>query len=432
VSTHTLDEALARYRLGFYPYFDRKHNAFYWDRAESRAVIPLSAEVDARASLMLADSDPSIEVYYDHQPQQVITDLADETLRSDTWVKSDVVKLYRMLVQSGHGHTIEAYDTDGALVGGLLFVLVGRAVLAETMYRKQHDASRKCLSQLALDRRRVGSSFIDVQVSHSGNHPVHRLGEQLLTLENYLRALDEAAGSSWPRPAGDIRSFALFPPTRSAWAETEAKHVKRAQGETLIIGGFQAMQSWEDPLMKAMADSVSGAGKFVLEVGYGLGISAGYIQEHGPRVHVIVEANRVNAEAARARYAGAIAKGSVVVIQGFWQDAVSSGQLISLAPRGYDGILFDVSPTSDGEIHRAKYDFFPHVEKLLAAQTGRFTYFSDEINEIPTEHLERLRRAFGAAKIETSVIPVAPWSYCEYWSARTILHVVVNALGSSR
>ena len=51
----------------------------------------------------------------------------------------------------------------------------------------------------------------------------------------------------------------------------------------------QVMMDWEDSLMKKHADYVCSNGGDILEIGFGMGISANYIQQNNPASHTIVE-----------------------------------------------------------------------------------------------------------------------------------------------
>ena len=52
---------------------------------------------------------------------------------------------------------------------------------------------------------------------------------------------------------------------------------------------IEVMMSWEDSLMKRHAEVVCENGGDVLEIGFGMGIAANYIQELNPSSHTIVE-----------------------------------------------------------------------------------------------------------------------------------------------
>ena len=64
------------------------------------------------------------------------------------------------------------------------------------------------------------------------------------------------------------------------------KIVFSKNGET-----FQVMMDWETPIMKRSAEWVTNGGKAesVLEIGYGMGIAASFIQAYQPDQHTIME-----------------------------------------------------------------------------------------------------------------------------------------------
>ena len=59
----------------------------------------------------------------------------------------------------------------------------------------------------------------------------------------------------------------------------------------LLIGGWQVMQSWELPLMKKLAKIVTQNGGDILEIGYGMGISAREIIKCGCKSYTVIEAH---------------------------------------------------------------------------------------------------------------------------------------------
>src|SRR5436309_844702 len=59
--------------------------------------------------------------------------------------------------------------------------------------------------------------------------------------------------------------------------------------EELVIAGQQVMQRWEHPIMAAMVEAAARDGGDVLEIGFGMGISAELLQQRGVRSHTIIE-----------------------------------------------------------------------------------------------------------------------------------------------
>ena len=55
------------------------------------------------------------------------------------------------------------------------------------------------------------------------------------------------------------------------------------------LNPIYVMMDWEDPLMSASAAYVCENGGDILEIGFGMGISANYIQSHTINSHTIIE-----------------------------------------------------------------------------------------------------------------------------------------------
>ncbi len=147
-----------------------------------------------------------------------------------------------------------------------------------------------------------------------------------------------AADESTPRTYADLRS---------EWHGAPAEFFERDGVECLRILGAPVMEDWEAPYMAALAGVACAHGGRVLEVGFGLGLSAHAIDALGVAAgvteHVIFEAN---AEVAKtARDFAESAQVPTTVIEGFWQDAVHQ-----LEPASFSGILFDVFPLQKAEV----------------------------------------------------------------------------------
>lgn len=93
------------------------------------------------------------------------------------------------------------------------------------------------------------------------------------------------------------------------------------------------MMEWERPLMRAHAEVICQSKGDVLNVGFGMGIVDGFIQELSPKSHTIIEAHP-------AVYAKMLADGwdkkpGVSVLFGRWEDVVPTLE------RQFDGVFFD-------------------------------------------------------------------------------------------
>jgi guanidinoacetate N-methyltransferase len=199
---------------------------------------------------------------------------------------------------------------------------------------------------------------------------------------------------------------------RESWREATASF----DDHTLKIQGHPVMEDWEDSYMRELADIAASGGGIVLEVGYGMGISARYIQRHQVSEHLIIEANmdvfrelQVFAEDAPQ---------SVIPLYGFWEDITSQ------IPSGsISGILFDTYPLCE-EDHVNHFPFFKEAFRLLRPD-GVLTYYSDEISDYSPQHRAVLAEA-GFTNIDKRVCHLDTPPDCTYWKSETMLAPIIR------
>eukprot|EP00929_Paragymnodinium_shiwhaense_P049073 TRINITY_DN24769_c1_g1_i1.p1 TRINITY_DN24769_c1_g1~~TRINITY_DN24769_c1_g1_i1.p1 ORF type:complete len:263 (+),score=71.30 TRINITY_DN24769_c1_g1_i1:65-853(+) len=217
---------------------------------------------------------------------------------------------------------------------------------------------------------------------------------------------------------------------REAWQTAPAHFFDfpEGEGQGLTILGKPVMESWETPYMEALAAAACEHGGRVLEVGFGLGISAGFIDGHeGVTEHVILEAN--DEVFGKAQCWAARAARRTTVLQGFWQDLVCQ-----LPDASFDAILFDVFPldseeaAGDGEVG----PFFPHAARLLRPG-GIFTFYFDagaswiecqkEFRELTLPKL----LAAGFSCVSDDLVECQPRKMCTYaWKNRFLVPLAVR------
>lgn len=98
------------------------------------------------------------------------------------------------------------------------------------------------------------------------------------------------------------------------------------------VDHWPLMASWKKEIMQEHARVIAKGGD-VLEIGFGMGLSATAIQEFGVNSHTIVEAHPEIAKKARE---WAKDYKNVVIIEGMWNEVVDQLELGK-----YDGIMYD-------------------------------------------------------------------------------------------
>ncbi len=211
----------------------------------------------------------------------------------------------------------------------------------------------------------------------------------------------------------------LVPGKRRASADLEwPEHAEIVYaGGQLRIGDLTVMEDWQTKLMRRLAEIVTRHHGDVLEVGFGLGLSATAIQEFGARSHTIVECNAAIVDRF-TRWKSDHTAARIQLLEGRWQDCVDRlGE--------YDGILFDIYPLTKAEMFKAVVQdvtlaqpFFDVAARHLAPG-GVFTYFTAELDSLSREHQRLLLQRFSSVTI--SIIDgLSPQEDSQIWWAPTM------------
>ena len=110
-----------------------------------------------------------------------------------TWITLSMQEAYSRLHVLGYAHSVECWDTEGCLVGGLYGVTLGRVFFGESMFSRRRDASKVALAHLCRQDLRL----IDCQIP--SDH-LTRLGAVNIPRREFVAALDR-----WCQNPGEHR-----------------------------------------------------------------------------------------------------------------------------------------------------------------------------------------------------------------------------------
>ena len=127
----------------------------------------------------------------------------------------------------------------------------------------------------------------------------------------------------------------------------------------------EVMMDWEHDLMSGSAAYITENGGDILEIGFGMGISAGYIQSHSISSHTIVE-NHPDIIPKALEWAAE--KPNVTIITGSWYD-----NLDNLST--YDGVFYDTF--GDEKCHEFE-SALPNIVKPGAKTTWWNLFYNSE------------------------------------------------------
>ncbi|MBY6242146.1 leucyl/phenylalanyl-tRNA--protein transferase [Methylosinus sp. Sm6] len=154
---------LRAYSIGLFPMAESaEEEQLFWVDPQERAIFPLDAFKVSR-SLAKTIRQDRFEVHIDRDFDAVIDACAASApKRENTWINSEIRRLYRELFDLGFVHTVECWRA-GALVGGLYGVALRAAFFGESMFHRETDASKVALSHLVARLRSAGFCLLDTQ-----------------------------------------------------------------------------------------------------------------------------------------------------------------------------------------------------------------------------------------------------------------------------
>lgn len=198
----TPELVVSAYLQGAFPMAQSSEDSIDWYVADPRAILPLDA-FHMSHSLRQRLRRGEYHVTLDHAFEKVITGCAKSRhTRPSTWINQQIIDVYTQLHHMGIGHSVEAWDHQGELVGGLYGLSMGGAFFGESMFSTRPDASKVCLVKLVEHMRDRGYILLDAQI---GNEHMLQFGQIEIPLTQYMEKLEEALKLpvSWARDAGD-------------------------------------------------------------------------------------------------------------------------------------------------------------------------------------------------------------------------------------
>lgn len=180
----------AAYQRGLFPMHlgDRQgaQGELAWWSPDPRGILPLDA---VHVSRSLARSARRFRVTVDTAFDECLLGCADRG-RERSWITDEFRASYGELHRLGWAHSIEVWDRDGLLAGGLYGIEIGGLFAGESMFHRKRDAAKVALVSLVQRLRTCpGERLLDVQwrTDHLAS-----LGAIEVPRHQYLRMLRRA------------------------------------------------------------------------------------------------------------------------------------------------------------------------------------------------------------------------------------------------
>jgi leucyl/phenylalanyl-tRNA--protein transferase len=181
------ERLLLAYRMGLFPWFNPDEPILWWSPDPRFVLFPQELKVAK-----------SMRPYFNQNKFEVTLDRAFEAVMrgcqgerpgqwGGTWITQNMIDAYCLLHRLGFAHSVEVWQ-NGALVGGLYGVSLGKIFFGESMFAKVSNASKFGFITLVRRLDTLGFRLIDCQqqTRHLGS-----LGARLVPRASFLQWLKE-------------------------------------------------------------------------------------------------------------------------------------------------------------------------------------------------------------------------------------------------
>ena len=177
------------YRRGLFPMaVTALEGKLGWWSPDPRGIVPLDR---LRVTTSMRQSARRFDIRVDTCFADVMRACGNPS-REDGWITDEFIAAYTALHQLGWAHSVEVFDRDGQLAGGLYGLRIQGLFAGESMFHARRDASKVALMGLVQLMRDSGMTLLDVQwcTEHLAS-----LGAIEVSRAQYLTRLADALAS---------------------------------------------------------------------------------------------------------------------------------------------------------------------------------------------------------------------------------------------
>ena len=189
----SVDRLLLAYSYGIFPWFSFRDWPYpAWHCPHKRFVI-FPDEIHVSHSMRTLMNKETFHLTFNEDFDGVIRGCSEVDGRYNhkgAWLGEDMIKAYTELHNLGYGKSVEVWNAEDELVGGLYGVVIGDCFIGESMFSKVPNTSKLALIFLARFMKQIGGKMIDCQLE---TPHLKSMGGRFISYEEYLNILHPGA-----------------------------------------------------------------------------------------------------------------------------------------------------------------------------------------------------------------------------------------------
>ena len=200
------ERLLNAYRHGIFPWYSDDQPILWWSPDPRTVFRTDGVHLSRRFRRQLRNSDWVARADTAFADVIAACAIVPRHGQNGTWITDEMRGAYLALHRLGHAHSVEVFDGDGGLVGGIYGVAVGRMFFGESMVSLTSGGSKAALAALARRLHEWEWPLIDAQVE---NPHLLRSGAETWPRDRFLaevaaRVAEPGRIGPWTAPFGTL------------------------------------------------------------------------------------------------------------------------------------------------------------------------------------------------------------------------------------
>lgn len=176
---------LAAYKNGIFPWYEDGQPILWWSPNPRGVLFTKNFRISTSLKRTLRKHNWTVTFDGDFR-KTVMACAAPRSYARGTWITNEMLEAYYKLHQAGYAHSIELWDPQERLIGGIYGVLIGKMFYGESMFSFVSNASKVALAYLAMHMNHWGMPLLDCQLP---SEHLASLGAESISRAEYIKLM---------------------------------------------------------------------------------------------------------------------------------------------------------------------------------------------------------------------------------------------------
>ncbi len=181
----SITRLLNAYRSGIFPWYEDGQPILWWSPNPRGILFTDNFRISTSLRKTLRKHKWSVTFDGDFK-KTVIACAAPRSYARGTWITNEMAEAYTDLHQQGYAHSVELWDYQERLVGGIYGVLIGKMFFGESMFSFQTNASKVALAYVVRHLHHWGFTLLDCQLPSAH---LASLGAETISRTEYIKLM---------------------------------------------------------------------------------------------------------------------------------------------------------------------------------------------------------------------------------------------------